>query len=111
MSTNETPSFRPPGHGTYRNYLVVAADMAMYTGQSIDGCNLVLTSAQDELDALETALSALEEGYLPVVAFDAAELRRLADHLTAHPLKPKESYNASANMTEAEIAEISEDEE
>ena len=95
----------------YRNYLVVAADMAMYTGQSIDGCNLVLTSAQDDLDALETALSALEDGYLPVVAFDATDLRRLAEKRAAHPLKPSESYNESANMTEAEIAEISEDDE
>ena len=85
--------------------------MAMYTGQSIDGCNLVLTSAQDDLEALETALSALEDGYLPVIAFDAAELRSLADKLAAHPLKPSESYNASANMTEDEIAEISEDDE
>ena len=77
--------------------------MATYNGQSIDNYHLVMTCAKCEEEALETATSALEDGFLPLVAFSPADLRQLADELAAHPLAPARSYNVSADMTDNEL--------
>lgn len=103
MPTNETSSLASPVPATGDNYLVIAADMAAYNGHAITNYHLVMTRAGNDEDALETATSALEDGFLPLAAFSPAELRRLADELTARSLEPARSYNVSADMTDHEL--------
>ena len=105
MPTHETISATSPVNDGFHNYLVIAADMATYSGDSIDGCQLVMTSAESQDDALGTALTALDDGFIPVAAFAADELHQLADQLAARALKPAESYNLSSDITDAEMAE------
>lgn len=106
MPTHETILAHPPVSDVFHNYLVVAADMATYDGDAIDGCQLVMTSAQTDENALTTARTALEDGFIPVAAFRADELRQLADQLATRALKPGGSYNLSSDMTDAEMSAL-----
>ena len=115
MQTNDTQNTIPPMptthadhapvRGVFHNYLVLAADMATWNGHQIEGYQWVMTSAESEEDALEHASFALEDGFIPVAAHTAADLRQLADDLSARSLTPRQSYNVSADMTDAEMAE------
>ena len=104
MSIHETTPIHPPARGVCHPYLVVAADMATYNGNTIDGCQLVMTSAESAEDALGTARAVLEEGFIPVAAFVVGELRLLAEQLGARVLKPGGSYNLATELTDAEVA-------
>ena len=43
---DETTHIRPPVSAVYRNYVVVADDMGTFTGDFINGCQVIYTSAK-----------------------------------------------------------------
>ena len=104
-----THAVHAPVRGVFHNFIVIAADMATYNGNQIDGYQIVMTSAESEEDALELASFALDDGYIPLAAYTARDLRQLADDLSARTLAPKESYNVSTDMTDTEIAKADEE--
>ena len=100
MNSNQSANIASPVQGICKKYLVVAADIAIKGNY-----HLVMTCAEDEDAALVAAAAALEDGFLPLIACSANELRQLADELTERQLNPREAYNVSAGMSDLEMAE------
>ena len=95
-----------PTQGGFEKYLVLVAD-------ELGSYQWVMTSAESEESALELASSALpsQGGGQSLAAHTAAELRELADALSARELQPGRSYNLSMEMTDTEVAERDEEED
>lgn len=94
-----------------RPHLVIAADICSLNREQTtfkSGYELVVTSAADYYAASEGA-TALRAGMLRVGAFDAEELRRLADRIEAHGIQPGRSYNLSTEQTDEEVKAEEED--
>ena len=100
MNNNQAANTASPVQEICKKYLVVAADIAIKGNY-----HLVMTCAEDEDAALAAAAAALEDGFRPLIACTANELRQLADELIERQLKPREAYNVSADMSDLEMAE------
>ncbi len=94
-----------------RNFLVIAADMATYSGRAIGAYQLVQTCAEHADDALDLATNALEDGCFPLAVFDAEDLQQLAAELTARVLELRESFNVTTAMSDADMAALEAEEE
>ena len=104
------PLDNPPGQApaadqTRQMYYVVAVDMATYDSHAatIESYQAVLASAEDEYRACDAARGALEDGMIPIAAFDRTELLAMVEALASQPLRPGEVYNLSHQMTGAEM--------
>ncbi len=109
------PPIDQPSHPTadalaYQTYYVVAGDMSTRNHEGlIQGCQMVLVSAQDSYEACDVALNALEAGLAPIAAFDRADLLHILDTLARHALRPGESYNLDHLKTDAEMTAMREE--
>ena len=109
---NHPPTPPPANAPAHHLYYVLAADMAFYNAHemTIEGYQMVLASAEDEYEACDVARNALEEGVLPIAAYNREDLLKMADELLRHPpLPPGKSYNLAHQKTDEEMAELRED--
>ena len=67
---------------------------------------MVLACARDAEEARDVARHALEEGLVPVAAFDRESLLVTLDVLAGRALGPGESYNLAHHKTDAEMAAL-----
>jgi hypothetical protein len=80
-------------------YYVMAADIAVFSsGHPTFACfHCIVTRATDSFEAMRYAIAACEDGYTPLVSFNAADLHGMLNLLPTYKVKDGEAFNRTTS--------------